>query len=194
MEFGKSQRAKILEAQRDKKKVHFATLMDICHLKSAELEPKLQKCIGRVVLREGIVKDDSGAYAVFAEQGSSASQMTAAKMMDAIARLPGCDGQAADAVSASCHVKLEDAPRLRKLPKAECPDVWIRPPRHKWTNSWANIEDSVLPLETKLYGLPSAGLFWEKTIRRSFIKAWVRDSRVHVRSSKTRVISVSICG
>ena len=55
---------------------------------------------GRVVLRGDIVKDDSGSYAVFTEQGSSASQMTAAKVMDIISRLPGCDGQAADAVSA----------------------------------------------------------------------------------------------
>ena len=47
-----------------------------------------------------IVKDDSGSYAVFTEQGSSASQMTAAKVMDIISRLPGCAGQAADAVSA----------------------------------------------------------------------------------------------
>ena len=39
-------------------------------------------------------KDDSGAYVVFTEQGSSASQITAAKVMDAIARLPGCAGQA----------------------------------------------------------------------------------------------------
>ena len=46
------------------------------------------------------MKDDSGAYAVFTEQGSSASQMTAAKVMDVIARLPDCDGQAADAISA----------------------------------------------------------------------------------------------
>ena len=45
-----------------------------------------------------IVKDDSGAYAVLTEQGSSASQMTAAKVKDVIARLPECDGQAADAV------------------------------------------------------------------------------------------------
>ena len=74
--------------------------MDICHLENAELEPKLQKYKGRVVLREDIVKDDSGAFAVFTEQGSSASQMTAAKIMDVIARLPGCVGQAADAVSA----------------------------------------------------------------------------------------------
>ena len=46
------------------------------------------------------MKDDSEACAVFTEQGSSASQMTAAKIMDVIARLPSCDGQAADAVSA----------------------------------------------------------------------------------------------
>ena len=37
----KSKKEVFLEAQRDKKKVHIATLMDICHLKNAELEPKL---------------------------------------------------------------------------------------------------------------------------------------------------------
>ena len=45
-----------------------------------------------------IVKDDSGSYAVFTEQGSSASQMTAAQAMDDLARLPDCDGQSADAI------------------------------------------------------------------------------------------------
>ena len=76
-----------------KKKGHFATLMDMCHIGNAELQPKLQKIQGRVVLRGDIVKDDSGACAVFTEQGSSASQMTAAKVMDAFARLPDCDQQ-----------------------------------------------------------------------------------------------------
>ena len=65
--------------------------MDICHLKNSELEAKHQKYKGRVVLRGDIVTDDSGSYAVFTEQGSSASQMTAAKIMDIISRLPGCD-------------------------------------------------------------------------------------------------------
>ena len=73
--------------------------MGTCLLKNAELEAKHQKCKGRVVHRGGIVKDNSGSYAVFTEQGSSASQMTAAKIMDIISRCPGCDGQAADAVS-----------------------------------------------------------------------------------------------
>ena len=31
-------------------KVHFASLMDLCHLKNAELETKHQKSKGRVVL------------------------------------------------------------------------------------------------------------------------------------------------
>ena len=51
------------------------------------------------------MKDDSGSYAVFTEQGSSASQMTAAKVMDIISRLPGCARQAADSVSAYTQVK-----------------------------------------------------------------------------------------
>ena len=76
-----------LEAQRDKNIVHFATLMDICHFKNAELEPKLQTYKGRAVLRGDNVEDDSGAYAVLTEQGSSASEITAAKMMDVIAKI-----------------------------------------------------------------------------------------------------------
>ena len=53
------------------------------------------------------MKDDSGSYAVFTEQGSSASQMTAAKVMDIISRLRVCAGQATDAVSAYTQVKLK---------------------------------------------------------------------------------------
>ena len=51
------------------------------------------------------LKDDSGSHAVFSEQGSSASQMTAAKVMDIMSRLPGCSGQAADAVSTKTQEK-----------------------------------------------------------------------------------------
>ena len=53
------------EARTKGAKVHFASVMDICHLKNAELETKHQKYKGRVVLRGDIVKDDSGSYAVF---------------------------------------------------------------------------------------------------------------------------------
>ena len=120
------------EARTKGAKVHFASLMDICHLKNAELEAKHKKYKGRVVFRSDIVEDDSGSYEVFTEQGSSAPQVTAAKVMDIISRLPGCAGQAADAVSAETQVKLEDDPKIMKIPKSECPDIWIRLPRHKW--------------------------------------------------------------
>ena len=143
----KSKKQVIDEARTKGPTVHFASLMDICHLKNAELEAKHQKYKGRVVLRGDIVKDNSGSYAVFTElteQGSSASQMTAAKIMDIISRLPGCDGQAPDAVSACTQVKM--AHKLLKIPKSECPDIWIRLPRHKWPKSWSSIEDPVFLL------------------------------------------------
>ena len=77
--------------------------------------PKIQRssCTPRRPSRKMI----SGSYAVLREQGSSASQMTAAKVMDIISRLPGCAGQAADAVSAYTQVQMEDAPKLLKKSK-----------------------------------------------------------------------------
>ena len=132
----RSKKEVIDEARTKGGKVHLASLMDICHLQNAELEAKHQKYKGRVVLRGDIVKDDSGSYAVFTEQGSSASQMTAAKVMDIISRLPGCAGQAAHAVSVFTQVKMKNAPKLLKIPKSECPVIWIRLPRHNgpvWT-------------------------------------------------------------
>ena len=90
------------------------------------------------------MKKDSGSYAVFTKQGSSASQMTAAKVMDVIARLPGCAGQ-------------EDAPPLLKR-------SYVPVSRHLDTStttsgpkSWSNIEEPVVPLEPNLCGHPLAG-------------------------------------
>ena len=56
----RSKKEVIDEARTLGAKVHFASSMDICHLKNAELEAKHQKYKGRVVLRGDIVKDDSG--------------------------------------------------------------------------------------------------------------------------------------
>ena len=166
----RSKKEVIDEARTSGATVHFASLMDICHLKNAALEAKHQKYKGRVVLRGDIVKDDSVSYAVFTEQGSSASQMTAAKIMDIISRLPDCDGQAADAVSAYTQVKMEDAHKLLKIPKSECPDIWIRLPRHRWPKSWSSMEDPVVPLERNLYGHPLAGLLWERRFEKILLK------------------------
>ena len=130
------------------------------HMSSQEFGVGTQfpKYNGRVVLRGDSVKDDSGSSAVFTEQGSSASQMTAAKVMDVISRLPGCGGQAADAITAHTQVKMEDAPSLLKIPKSECADIWIRQPKHKRPKSWSSMEDPVVPLDRNLYGHPLAEL------------------------------------
>ena len=83
------------------------------------------------MLRDDI---DSGEYAVFAELGSSASHMTAARAMDVVARLPACAGQVVDAVPANTHVKMEDSPMLFTTSISECPstNMWIRFPRREW--------------------------------------------------------------
>ena len=86
----------VYEASTKGRRVRFASLMDICYLKSAEMETKHQKYKGRVVFRRDIVKDVSGVYAVSKEEGSSASQMTAAIVMDIISRFQVCARQAAD--------------------------------------------------------------------------------------------------
>ena len=106
------------------------------------------------------MKDDSGSCAVFTERGPSASQMTAAEVMDIISRLPGCAGQAADAISTYTLVKMEDAPTLLKIPKSECPGIWIRLPKHQWPKSchgpaW----------ETLSFLL--AGLLWKRQFEKS---------------------------
>ena len=93
---------------------------------------------------EMMLKDDSGSYAVFTEQGSSASQMTAAKIMDIISRLPSCDGHAADTVSACTQVKMKEL--SKKNPKSECPTFGFV---YHVTNgkSWSSMVDPVVLLE-----------------------------------------------
>ena len=63
------------KGHKKRRTVNFATLMDSCHLKKTRKNFLWYK--GRVVLQGDVVEDDSRSYAVFTEQGSSASQMTA---------------------------------------------------------------------------------------------------------------------
>ena len=103
--------------------------------------------------------------------------MTAARVMDIISRLPGCAGQAADAIPAKTHVKIKDAPKLLKIPKEECPDIWIRLPRHKWPKSWSSMEDRVVLVERNLYGHSLAGLLRERQFEKIFLKhGWEKVS------------------
>ena len=72
---------------------------------------------------------------------------------------------------------MEDAPKLLKIPKSECPDNRIRLPRHNWPKSWSSMEDPVVPLERNLYGHPLAGLFWERRLEKILLKyGWKKVS------------------
>ena len=114
----KSKKEVILEAQRDRRKVHFAALMDIGNLKNAGFgnhnfrSTKAESCSEVTLQRTTREHVQSSLNRV-----SCASQMNYCwKVMDLTARQPDCDGQAADAVSAYTPVQMEDAPRLLRKP------------------------------------------------------------------------------
>ena len=52
---------------------------------------------GRVVFGGNQIRDEHGIIALFNEQGASASSMVAAKLLDALSRMPDYDGENADA-------------------------------------------------------------------------------------------------
>ena len=128
----------------------------------------------------------------------SASQVAAAKVMDVVARLPGWAGQAADAVSSYTQVKIEDAPTVLKIPRSECPDIWMRLARHKWPKSWSSMEDPVVPLGRNLFGHPLAGLLWERQLEKgtSIVTRLGKSSKLRmlVCKSRKRTILVCVCG
>ena len=64
----------------------------------------------------------------------------------------------------------KETAQLLKIPKSECPDIWIRLPRHKWPKSWSSMEDPVVPLERNLYGHPLAGQLWERQFEKILLK------------------------
>ena len=105
--------------------------------------------------------------------------------------VPGCKGQAADAVSAYTQVKMEDAHKLFKIPKSECPDIWIRLPKHNRLNHGQVWKTQSL-LWAKLYGHPSIRLLWERQFEKVLWKKF--HIGLFVRSTRKRIILVCACG
>ena len=67
---------------------------------------------------------------------------------------------------------MEDA-----SPKSECPDIWMRLPKHKWPKSLSSMEDPVVPLERNLYGHLLAGLLWERQFEKVLLEhGWEKFS------------------
>ncbi len=103
------------EAQKMKKKVHFGALMALCHVKRSELQKNIHRYKGCIPFRGDDVKDETGSFAVFSEQGTRASLMAAAKLLDAFARMPGCEGEHSDAVGGYTQITWEEAAQLLGL-------------------------------------------------------------------------------
>ena len=106
------------EARKEGRKVHFASLMDLCHLKKSnwrqstkhtKIELYSEATLWKMIL-------DRMQYS-FIEQRSSASQMTAAKVMDIISRLPRMRRTSSGRYIGFFPGKMEDAPKLLKIPK-----------------------------------------------------------------------------
>ena len=76
---------------------HSGRLMELCHVKNAELSEDQQSYKGRIVFRGDNVRDEEGFRGVFSEQSTSSARMAATKFLDAIARFPGNDGEDSDA-------------------------------------------------------------------------------------------------
>ena len=90
--------------------------------------------------------------------------MTAAKSDECLSKATRCAGEA------DTQVNVEDAPSSLKIPKSECPDMWIRLPRHNWPTSWSSMEDPIVLLERNLDGHPLAGLLSERQFEKVLLK------------------------
>ena len=107
------------------KTFHFAVCLDTYHLLNSGVEvPKIQIC---VVLRGDAVKDGCDSCAVFGEQGSSASHMTAAKVLDVVSSFtltPTWTWRTLK-IFWACHNKNAQLFGLR-LQRSRCPTSWSK--------------------------------------------------------------------
>ena len=167
--------------------------MDLCHLKNAELVKHLQQYKGRVVLRGDNVKDEEGYRAVFADHGASASQVAAAKFLDTTSKLLGMGVETCDAISAYTEVKMTEAPRLLRMPKEDCPEIWIRILRDRGVKVGIILKIPRLKPVWSPIGQPSL----ERKCEEVF---FVQDEEKYQhgkclgRAQRVRVILVCVCG
>ena len=145
------------------KKVHIGRLFDICVLKGPELadgDPN-KKHKGRVVFGGNNVRDEYGLAAMFPEQGSGASYAAASKLLDAVACLPGDNGQQSDAPAAYTQSDMYE----QDIEGHEV-ETYVELPEWQWNDHMRAAHKKtgrkpVCRLLRSLYGHPSAGLFWE---------------------------------
>ena len=175
-----------------KNKVHFATLMDVCHLKNAELQPKVQRQSRALRSRRrlwslrifywtgllcvpGDCRNNHGCH-------WQIERLWRTSIWCSICLFSGKIGGCSQ-ISEKSQIGMSrclDASSTTQMAKIM---------QKRWRlcdTSW-----------TKLGRSPISWIAMGDTIRRSFVKTWMGGSAelgMYVRSSETRVVSVSICG
>ena len=89
------------------------------------------------------------------------------------------------------NVMFDSAQEILRIPKSECPDIWIRLPRYKWPKSSETIEGSVDLLEWNVYGQPLAGLVWDSQFEEMLLElgGWKStELRMSLCSQETTII------
>ena len=114
----------------------------------------------------------------------------AAKFVDAIAHMPGMDGEDSDATGA--YTQTTFGP--------ECPITWITLPKERWPKAWHNIytdpkNPPVVILSTNLYGHPLAGLYLEKLLRRESAQMWILQGQrmgvpIHAQRERSYIVGL----
>ena len=87
--------------------------------------------------------------------------------------------------------------RYLRIPKSQCPDIWIRLPKHKWPKSWSSMEDPVVPLERNLYRHPLGGLLREKQFEKVLLEhGWekVFNLGMFICQPRKRSMLIRVCG
>ena len=153
------------EAQRQAKEkldrtgvhTHFGTLFDLCLGKGSELEEVKRRYKGRVVFGGHRIHDEYGLAAEFPDQGSGASMISASKLCDATAMLPGCSGEQSDATRAYTQCKLGTGMKGAYIV------TWAEIPRSQWRPEWikAGMTRTVCQLRLSFYGHPMGKILGE---------------------------------
>ena len=158
--------------------------MDLCHLKSSELEPQFQKkkrqnctlgwhCEGwfrivRSVHWAGIIcvtNDGRKSHGHFFK----ATRMRRTSSRRSISLHPGQNRRCTDVI---------------KKFQSQIFGYLYR--NTKWPKSWSSMEDPVVPLERNLYGHPLAGLSWERQLEKVLLML--------NRKTRKRTLLVCVCG
>ena len=165
----------MLEAQTEEKKVHSAALMDI--LSPPKHGVSTPSCKNTMTESCSVVKlwqTTLGPSQFLLNRVRGRPTWLPQKWWDVVARLPDCDGQAADAVSAYTQLELENTPRLFKIRESGCPDMWKKT---FFTTEMADILGKHRrPCGTSRTKSMRTSSWWSlvgKTVRRHVLGSWM---------------------